>query len=301
MTTNSKKTVSIALKPKVDNDFMSVFENLVTWLNKRKVSIFLREKEEINLQAELDLKLFKTLEFVQDDKFYQGSDLLLTMGGDGTFIGVGRQLTKKSPAVFGINMGRLGFITEFSKSDFYEWLPKALNNELDSSSIPLFNVEVSRRGKKLFEGTFMNDLVFSKNDISRMFSLSVECNNEPVYNISGDGLIISSPIGSTAYSLAAGGPIIHPQVDSMVLTPICAHSLTHRPIVIPANSNLSVRGFKAIESLSLTLDGQEIFDLTKNDVVHVSKSSVKKIKVILNPKRNYFHTLKEKFTYGRRY
>lgn len=301
MTATSKKTVSIALKPKFDDDFISIFKNLISWLDKRKVSIMLREKEEDNLKACLEAKYMKSLQFVTDDKFYHSADLLLTMGGDGTFIGAGRQLSKKSPAVFGINMGRLGFITEFSKSDFYEWLPKALNNELDSSSIPLFKVEVSRRGKTLFEGNFMNDLVFNKNDISRMFSLSVECNEEPVYNISGDGLIISSPIGSTAYSLAAGGPIIHPQVDSMVLTPICAHSLTHRPIVIPGNSMLSIRGFKAVESLSLTLDGQEIFDLAKNDIVHVSKNTTKKIKVILNPKRNYFHTLKEKFTYGRRY
>lgn len=301
MTTPINKTVAIALKPKVDDDFISVLENLILWLSKRKVTICFRRKEEERLEDILNTKYFKLISFADDEDFYQHSDLILTMGGDGTFIGVGRQLNKKSPPVFGINMGRLGFITEFAKSDFYQWLPLALNNELDSSTIALYKVEVSRRGKTLFSGHFMNDLVFNKNDISRMFTLSVECNSEPVYNISGDGLIISSPIGSTAYSLAAGGPIIHPQVDSMVLTPICAHSLTHRPIVIPGNSLLHIRGFKAVESLSLTLDGQETFELSKSDVVEVSRNPNRKIKVLLNPKRNYFHTLKEKFTYGRRY
>lgn len=299
--TTVRKIVAIALKPKVDDDFINVFSHLIFWLEKRKTNIHIRKTEEKRVHGFLDQKALKHLSFVEDDDFFHNSDLILTMGGDGTFIGVGRLMTKKSPAIFGINMGRLGFITEFAKSDFYEWLAKALNDQLDTASIPLFHVEVTRRGKILFNGHFMNDLVFNKNDISRMFTLSLECNEEPVYNISGDGLIISSPIGSTAYSLAAGGPIIHPQVDSMVLTPICAHSLTHRPIVIPGNSKLSIRGFKAVESLSITLDGQETFDINKSDIVTVFRSSTRKARVLLNPKRNYFHTLKEKFTYGRRY
>lgn len=299
--TIARKTVAIALKPKIDDDFINVFSHLLSWLDKRKIDIVLRIQEQERVLNLLDKKSIKHLSFVEDDVFFHNTDLILTMGGDGTFIGVGRLMTKKSPPIFGINMGRLGFITEFAKSDFYEWLAKALNDQLDTTAIPLFHVEVTRRGKTLFNGHFMNDLVFNKNDISRMFTLSLECNEEPVYNISGDGLIISSPIGSTAYSLAAGGPIIHPLVDSMVLTPICAHSLTHRPIVIPGNSKLSVRGFKAVESLSITLDGQETFDIQKSDVVTISRSTTRKAKVLQNPKRNYFHTLKEKFTYGRRY
>lgn len=198
-------------------------------------------------------------------------------------------------------MGRLGFITEFSKSNFYDWLAKAINEELEIYKLPLYKVEVLRKDKSIYKGHFMNDLVINKNDISRIFSLSVECNGEPLYNISGDGMIVSSPLGSTAYSLAAGGPIIHPQVNSMALTPICPHSLTHRPIVIPGNSAVTFRGLKNQGPISLTLDGQEVLEISKGEVVKVSKNNSRKVDVLLNPKRNYFHTLKEKFTYGRRY
>lgn len=298
---NNNLSVGLILKPHLDEDLRPIINNLVVWLNKRKVTAVFLEKEETRLSQLLSKNLFKTIQLSQEKDLYTQSKLVITLGGDGTLIGLCRKVPKNSAPIFGVNLGRLGFITEFSKSDFYEWLSKAIKGELEIYKLPLYKVEVIRRGKTIHKSHFMNDLVINKNDISRIFSLSVECNGEPLYNISGDGMIISSPLGSTAYSLAAGGPIIHPEVNSIALTPICPHSLTHRPIVIPGSSVVTLRGLKNQGPISLTLDGQEVWEISKGEIVKVSKNNSRKVSVLLNPKRNYFHTLKEKFTYGRRY
>lgn len=298
---NNLLSVGLILKPHLDEDLRPIINNLVVWLNKRKATAVFLEKEEGRLAQLLSKNLFKTIRLSQEKELYTQSKLIMTLGGDGTLIGLCRVVPKNAAPIFGVNMGRLGFITEFSKSDFYEWLAKALKGELETYKLPLYKVEVLRRGKLIYKGHFMNDLVINKNDISRIFSLSVECNGEPLYNISGDGMIISSPLGSTAYSLAAGGPIIHPEVNSIALTPICPHSLTHRPIVIPGSSVVSLRGLKNQGPIGLTFDGQEVLDISKGEIVKVSKNNSRKVSVLINPKRNYFHTLKEKFTYGRRY
>lgn len=163
------------------------------------------------------------------------------MGGDGTLIGVSRNVKKNSPPIFGVNMGNLGFITEFSKVEFFDQLENTIKGTYKLTSLPLYQVEVTRKNKVTFKGTFLNDLVINNNLVSKMLTLSVESEGEHIYNLSGDGLIISSPIGSTAYSLAAGGPIISPSVNAITLTPICAHSLTHRPLVIPDNTSVSIK------------------------------------------------------------
>ena len=133
-----------------------------------------------------------------------------------------------------------------------------------------------------------------------MFSVTIDTDEETIYNLDGDGLIVSSPIGSTAYSLAAGGPIVHPDVKGVILTPICPHALTHRPLLLPDNLAILVKITKNEEDLSLTLDGQQNFTILKNQKVKIIKSSRKHVNLIVNPRRLYFNTLKEKFKHGRR-
>lgn len=295
-----KKTIGIVLKPDVDDDYPSVFQNLCTWLSKRKYDIVMQSQEESRVSTWKSPQL-KNLSFVDEKHFFKVSSLIITLGGDGTLIGLSRKAPKGSAPIFAINMGRLGFITEFSKLDFYPWLAKALSGQLEVTKVPLFKVEIKKRNKVVQRGHFINDVVINKNDISRIFTLNVECNGESLYNISGDGLILSSPIGSTAYSLAAGGPIIHPRVESMVLTPICPHSLTHRPLVIPMSSTISVKALKKSFPLTITLDGQESFELHDNEQITIVRDRNRNISMIQNPDRTYFETLKEKFTYGRRY
>lgn len=295
------KNISIVLKPKANSDFESILPNLAAWLLRRKKTISFLDKEKERIQ-----KIFKgdvkNLNFIAENELHTDSDLIITMGGDGTLIGVCRNIKKSSPPIFGVNMGHLGFITEFAKAEFFDQLEATLKGDFKITQLCLYQVEVfsKKKDKPTFRGYFLNDVVVNNNQISRMLTLSVESEGEHIYNLAGDGLIISSPIGSTAYSLAAGGPIIHPHVNAITLTPICAHSLTHRPLVIPDHSNVVIKAARADESIKLTLDGQQQVTLGSNDIIKVTKKKTKIVRLIKNPNRTYFRTLKEKFTHGAR-
>lgn len=293
------KNITIILKPKVTSEFESILPNLASWLHRRKKAIFFlsKEKERLTKIFKGDLK---NLNFVEEKNVHDNTDLIITMGGDGTLIGVSRNVKKSSPPIFGVNMGHLGFITEFSKVEFFDQLEETLRGNYKLTTLSLYQVEVFKKGKAIFKGNFLNDLVINNNQISRMLTLSVESEGEHIYNLSGDGLIISSPIGSTAYSLAAGGPIINPKVNAITLTPICAHSLTHRPLVIPDNTSVTIKAAKPDEMIKLTLDGQQAFVISSQETVRVTKKKSLNVRLIKNTDRTYFRTLKEKFTHGMR-
>jgi NAD+ kinase len=295
------KNISIVLKPKINTEFESILNNLITWLARRKKSIFFIDKEKERLGKVLKGDL-KNINFISENDVHSQSDLIITMGGDGTLIGVARNITRNSPPIFGVNMGHLGFITEFTKAEFFDQLEATLKGDYEITSLSLYQVEIFEKKKEepKFKGYFLNDVVLNNNQISRMLTLSVESEGEHIYNLSGDGLIISSPIGSTAYSLAAGGPIIQPSVNAIVLTPICAHSLTHRPLVIPDHSSVMIKAAKPDESIKLTLDGQQAVVISSSDIVKVTKKKSKVVHLIKNTDRTYFRTLKEKFTHGAR-
>lgn len=295
------KNISIVLKPKINTEFESILNNLISWLLRRKKNIFFMERERERMTKILKGDI-KNLSFIAENDIHSESDLIITMGGDGTLIGVSRNITRNSPPIFGVNMGHLGFITEFTKAEFFDQLEATLKGDYEITSLSLYQVEVFEKKKEeaKFKGYFLNDVVLNNNQISRMLTLSVESEGEHIYNLSGDGLIISSPIGSTAYSLAAGGPIIQPSVNAIVLTPICAHSLTHRPLVIPDHSSVVIKAAKPDESIKLTLDGQQAIVIGSSEVVKVTKKKSKVVHLIKNPDRTYFRTLKEKFTHGAR-
>lgn len=298
---NSNKSISsvgIILKPYNISSYNSVLPNLCSWLKRRKITISfpIDDKNRIekilkNSTGNINFKSLKEL--------HKETDLNLTLGGDGTLLGFGRISERNSAPIFGINMGNLGFITEYHKSEFFEGLGPILKGQYDLHKIPLFKVEIREGNKSISTSYFLNDLVIGKNDISRIFSFSVESSNEHIFNLSGDGLIVSSPIGSTAYSLAAGGPIIHPSVHALVLTPICPHSLSHRPIVVDDKEEIIIRIPAKSDSLTATMDGQEMKSLSSRSVIIISKSTSRSVKLITNPNRTYFDTLKEKFTHGR--
>jgi len=293
------KNISIVLKPKVTAEFEGILPNLASWLLRRKKNIFFLSKESDRI-----VKIFKgdlkNLNFLEEDELHSSSDLIITMGGDGTLIGVSRNVKKTSPPIFGVNMGHLGFITEFSKSEFFDELESTIKGNFEITTLPLYQVEVFKKDECTFKGTFLNDVVVNNNHISRMLTLSLASEGEHIYNLSGDGLIISSPIGSTAYSLAAGGPIIHPKVNALTMTPICPHSLTHRPLVIPDNASVEIKAAKPDESIKITLDGQQALVVTSNDLIRVTKKKSTHVSLVKNPHRTYFRTLKEKFTHGAR-
>lgn len=294
------KRVSIVLKPKLSADFSSVVPNLFTWLSRRKIETEFRENESQRLSKFFSKEELSKIIFSSEKDFAGDSDLIITLGGDGTFIGVARYSHRGTPPLYGVNMGRLGFITQFSKSEMIEGLEAFTAGKLEEDKTSLYKVEVFNKKELLETAYFVNDVVLNKNDISRMMSLSVEVNDEHAYNLSGDGLIVSSPIGSTAYSLAAGGPLIHPKLEGIVLTPICPHSLNHRPLVIPDGFSVTIKAAAASENLIITLDGQQAIKFPSGGHLKVTRSKTRYTKIVCNPERNYFLTLKDKFTHGRR-
>ncbi len=291
------RKISFILKPKVTGEFSVILNNLVKWLLKMEKTIIFSEEDSKRIQKLLP-KDFNKFVFLPNGDLFSKTDLILTLGGDGSLIGASRRSQKNGPPIFGINLGKLGFITEFSQFDFYDQLEKTLKGNYNLTHLPLFKVEVQRGKDIIFRSNFVNDAVINKNDISRMFTLSLETSEEQVTIFSGDGVIISSPIGSTAYSLAAGGPIIHPSVKSIAITPICPHSLTHRPMVITDDSALIVKVYPTNGQVNLTLDGQEFLEINNQDLVIIKKSNIT-ANLIKNPTRTYFHTLKEKFAQGK--
>ncbi|MBT5095119.1 MAG: NAD(+)/NADH kinase, partial [Halobacteriovoraceae bacterium] len=231
--------ISIVLKPKTGGGFNTLLPNLTTWLNKRKftVQFLCHEAERIN---RIFPNLPKKICFVDEKEMHSSSDLIISLGGDGTLLGLCRTASKTSPPIYGVNMGKLGFITEFNKSELFDELEKIIKGKFKTFKVPLYKIEVFSKGKSTkTTGHFINDAVMTKGKLSRLITLSVDSEEEHIYNVSGDGLILSSPIGSTAYSLAAGGPIIHPDVNSIVLTPVCPHGLTHRPLVLPSTTKIT--------------------------------------------------------------
>ena len=294
----SLQNIAIILKPSEFEDLTNLMTNLVRWLERRKKTVILLNKEKERLEEILPAKVFDLIQFKSDDYVYKSSDLVISLGGDGTLLGVYRKVSPRVP-IFGVNLGHLGFITEFNKNDFYEKLHVVLAGKYEIIKKQLFCVSIKNKNKNE-KSYFLNDAVISKNDIARMVTVCVDANEEHIYNLSGDGLIISSTIGSTAYSLAAGGPIVHPEVKAILLTPICPHSLTHRPLVLPEASEIKIQLLETEDTANITLDGQNVLTIHSRDVVTITKEVKRKISVIKNNEKTYSHTLKEKFVHGRR-
>lgn len=291
--------VGITLKPNSTPEFYHILPNLCSWLLRRKRKIVFREEDKERVLKFFKSKSTQHLEFWDAKSFHQNVHIMLSLGGDGTLIGVCRRINSKIP-VLGINLGRLGFITEFNKNEYFDRLGDILDGKYETTTKPLFHVAIIRKNKVHFKDYFFNDAVLAKNDIARMIYLRAELGKEHIYNISGDGIIISTPLGSTAYSMAAGGPIVHPDVRGLILTPICPHSLIHRPFVVPDTAPISLTILPPHHSVTLTLDGQVALNVDDQDTVLVNSAKVKKVSLIKNPDRSYFETIREKFIFSKR-
>jgi NAD+ kinase len=288
------KTIGITLKPNSTPEFYSILPNLCAWLQRRKKQVVFREEDKERVIKFFKQKSIDNLLFWNSKNFHNQVDIMFSLGGDGTLIGVCRRINTKIP-VLGINLGRLGFITEFNKNEYFDGLGDILDGNYELTIKPLCHVKVVRKGETHFKDYFFNDAVLAKNDIARMIYLRAELGEEHIYNLAGDGIIISTPMGSTAYSMAAGGPIVHPEVRGLILTPICPHSLIHRPFVVPDTSPITLKILPPHHSVTLTLDGQVALNIDEQDVVIINTSRVKKVALIKNPERLYFETIRDKF------
>jgi len=224
-------------------------------------------------------------------------DLLITFGGDGTLLSVARHAPEHVP-VIGVNMGTLGFLTEIRVEEFTHVLERVLEGDYNVEPRVTFNVQVSGPGRENVQFRVLNDAAINKSALARIIEMKVSVAGLFVSTFRGDGLIIATPTGSTAYNLSAGGPIIYPTMGAVVITPICPHMLTNRPIVLPDELDIEVRlATPDQKDIFLTLDGQEGFELHETDRVCIRKSD-ERVLMVQSPDKNYFDVLRSKLKWG---
>ncbi|MEW6057362.1 MAG: NAD(+)/NADH kinase [Bdellovibrionota bacterium] len=274
------KTVGIVTKHNLP-EARKLASDAATFLKKLKVKVFLSGR-------------------ISKEDLIKKCDLILVLGGDGTFISVARRMIARSVPLLGVNMGQLGFLTEVKKSEMYQALHAALKGELQVSHRTMLECSLTRNGKLISKNPIVNDIVVSRGAIARIFDLQVLVDDLLVTNMKADGLIISTPTGSTAYCLAAGGPIVAPNVPAMAIAPICPHSLTLRPLIIPDTSVIKLVPDCRGGSVILTLDGQTSLDIKTGDVIKITKYKKHPLKILHSLERDYYSLLREKLKYGYR-
>ena len=225
-------------------------------------------------------------------EFSGAIDLAVVLGGDGTMLGIGRQLAGSNVPLVGINMGRLGYMTDIPIQNVQTVLPQIIAGEYEADTRTLLDAVVMRNGKEINQALALNDVVVNRSGISGMVELAVRVNGSFMYNQRSDGLIVSTPTGSTAYALSAGGPILHPRVAGILLAPIAPHSLSNRPIVLPQDIVVSIEVVDGREVI-VNFDMQSQTDLQSGDTIEVSQS--KKTITLLHPRSHSdYKTLREK-------
>jgi NAD+ kinase len=229
-----------------------------------------------------------------------GAKAIVVLGGDGTFIGMADRIARAGTDVpiLGVNFGSLGFLTEITLPELYESLEAVLAGKAVIEPRTMLSAKTLRDSAHFSEHIVLNDIVITKGALSRIIEMSVMVGSDPVTRVRADGLIIATPTGSTAYNLAAGGPIVHPAVEALLLTPIAPHTLTNRPIVIPASTEVHVRPImESNDEVFVTFDGQSGFPLQPSDTVTVRCAS-RPLYVVKSGERTYFDVLRSKLKWG---
>jgi NAD+ kinase len=236
---------------------------------------------------------------VSRDELPGACDVLVVLGGDGTLIGMAGRIGRAGSDVpiLGVNFGSLGFLTEITLPELFDALQATLEGRAAIESRAMLAARTMRDDSIFADHIVLNDIVITKGAMSRIIEISVTVGDSPVTRVRADGLIIASPTGSTAYNLAAGGPIVHPAVDAMLLTPIAPHTLTNRPVVIPASSEVHLRPIMEGNEVFVTFDGQSGFPLQPGDLVSVRRAP-RPLRIIKSAERTYFDLLREKLKWG---
>ncbi len=239
------------------------------------------------------LKAFE-LEHAADD-----ADLVVVLGGDGTLLSVARQVKGRDVPILGVNLGGLGFLTEITLEELPEILPRVAAGDYCASTRAMLDVTVQREGEEIFALSLLNDAVIAKDALARIINIETYVDNDYLTTFRGDGLIVSTPTGSTGYSLSAGGPILHPSLEQIVLTPICPHMLTNRPLILSREVIVRARLVSPDEKVILTLDGQVGLPLEYLDEIMIRKSAFF-VTLIKSSTRGYFEVLRDKLKWGER-
>lgn len=224
-------------------------------------------------------------------------DMVVVMGGDGTLLYAARALGHTGAPILGVNLGGLGFMAEIGLEHLYPTIKQILAGKFETEKRMMLNIEVERDGKKLVEYTVLNDGVINKAALARILDLKVRIDGKDLTSYRADGLIIATPTGSTAYNLSAGGPIVHPSLESLLLTPICPFTLSNRPLLLPENAEIEIEIDPEAKDIMLTLDGQLYCHLVPGDIIKARKAKTS-ISLITNPYKDYFDILRTKLGWG---
>ncbi len=262
---------------------------IIDWLNSKKIKVCIEGNmgKEIG-EEELNCPI---------EKFFKEVDLIISLGGDGTLLRAARLAAAEDIPVFGVNLGGLGFLTQIGINDLEKSLEKLYQGRYFLDERMMLNCTVKRREGEIVKFTALNDVVIGKGAFARIICLATYVNNDYVITYSADGLVVSTSTGSTAYSLSAGGPILNPNINSIILTPICPHTLSARPLIISENDQVKIKLESSEEKVMVTIDGQEGFVLKPKDEVIIKKSD-HKARLITFKEKSFYAILREKLRWS---
>mgnify|MGYP001815221818 FL=1 len=286
MNTPSKARKVAVVAKRVSREALETAVELAHWLRRRQ------------LDVALDSTILEAHPELETEAFDRGADydLVVVLGGDGTLLSVARNLADSIP-ILGVNMGNLGFLTEVPRSELYPSVMRFLEGDFEVDERALLDVTLKRASGEAVPYRVLNDAVLNKSALARIIELVVTVDGHRVATYRSDGLIISTPTGSTAYNLAAGGPILNPQLPVVVVTPICPHTLTLRPIVVPDSASVDIRLETSHEEVYLTLDGQEGTQIEYGDTVSLRRSE-DVVRLIKTSDRTFYDSLRDKLRWG---
>ena len=270
-----------------------ILEKLLKWLAKKGKTVILDKESAGFVKGKFSTSLL--------DEIASRVDLLISLGGDGTLLRVARIENSDRIPILGVNLGGLGFITEISSSEIYKVLQKVFAGKFKVEERMRLKIKILRKGKKEQVFTALNEIVLAKTTIARLLQLEVFINKDYVTTYQCDGLIVSTPTGSTGHSLSAGGAIMEPTLDGIIICPICPHTLTNRPLIIPSDKEITIKTKPTTRTrdICVTIDGQVVVNLVFDDTI-VIKKSPRKLKLVVSPGRSYYQVLREKFSWGSR-
>jgi NAD+ kinase len=278
---------SKAKKPEV----REIVPPLVDWLRQRSI--------EVLIDKETGSTLDRLETCVTRNEMPSRVDLIIVLGGDGTLLATARVLNRKPVPLLAVNLGGLGFLTVITQEELYPTLEMVLAGDFRTERRVQIEAEVIRAGEVISSFLALNDVVLNKGAIARILDFDVRVDGQFISTYKADGLIVSTPTGSTAYSLAAGGPVIAPSVQAFIITPICAHTLSNRPIVLPDSAQIEVEVKTQRESVYLTVDGQVGIAVRSEDAVHMRRAC-SFVQLVQSPQKNYFEILRQKLKWGER-
>ncbi|HMF56860.1 MAG TPA: NAD(+)/NADH kinase [Pyrinomonadaceae bacterium] len=291
---NAIKRVGVLVKPH-QTDALKVICGMVEWLHERGLTLVGTPEIE---QERIEHETGCSIENVEQEKFSSSVDLIVVLGGDGTIVSTARLMGDREVPVLGVNYGGLGYLAEFRIEELYAGLETVLAGDFRLDKRVMLTAELFRGRELINSNRVLNDVVINKSALARIIEIETRLNNQFVNSFRADGLIISTPTGSTAYNLSAGGPIIYPSMNAIVLTPICPFTLSNRPIVVPDDAEIELILKTPDEDVALTLDGQVGFPLKMEDSVRIRKSRTT-FNLVQPTNRNYFEVLRDKLRWGR--